>query len=340
MRLAFITGLASDSLRSDEAAFLRASRPAGIILFARNCVAPEQIRALVGDALNAIGSADALVLIDQEGGRVRRLQPPIWRDLPAASAYAGLYATDPQAAVAAARLAARLTAEDLSALAINTNCAPVLDVPAEGAHQIIGDRAYGRNWQQVAALGRAVAQGYMDGAVLPVIKHIPGHGRANADSHLELPNVATPSAELEASDFAPFRLLRDLPAAMTAHVVYSAIDATSPASTSVLVTREIIRGKIGFEGFLMSDDLCMKALNGPMRDRAQAVIQAGSDAALHCSGNLAEMQAVAAGVPALQGAGLRRFDRCLDVLKVTCPFDRAEAERVLAGVLELPTHSA
>jgi beta-N-acetylhexosaminidase len=332
MRAAYITGLAGEALGEAERALLAASQPAGIILFARNCISSAQVKRLVADSKTAIGSDDVLVLIDQEGGRVQRLRPPQWRDLPSASAYAALYAHDPARAVLCARLAARLTAHDLRALDINTNCAPVVDVPIAGAHQIIGDRAYGSDWRQVAALGRAVGEGYMAGGVVPVIKHIPGHGRAKADSHLELPIVDTARADLEATDFAPFHALRDMPAAMTAHVVFSAIDAALPASTSVHVTEDVIRGKIGFDGLLMSDDLGMKALTGPFVERAAAVIRAGSDVALHCGGALAEMEAVAAGVPALEGASLRRFARCIGITRQSASFDHAMALTALAEV--------
>ncbi len=332
MRGAYITGFAGDSLRDGERALLAASRPAGIILFARNCVTSAQIKRLIAGAKTAIGSDDVLVLIDQEGGRVQRLRPPEWRDLPSAAAYAALYADDPARALRCARLAARLTAHDLRALDINTNCAPVVDVPIPGAHEIIGDRAYGSDWQQIAALGRAVGEGYIAGGVVPVLKHIPGHGRAKADSHLELPIVGTARADLEATDFAPFHALRDMPAAMTAHVVFSAIDATLPASTSVHVTGDVIRGIIGFDGLLMSDDLSMKALTGPYVERAASVIRAGSDVALHCGGDLGEMEAVAAGVPALEGASLRRFARCIGITKHAVAFDQAAAVAALAEV--------
>ena len=333
MRSAYITGLMAETLSDGERALLSATRPCGIILFARNCISSEQIRRLINDAKSAIGTDDVLVLIDQEGGRVRRLRPPEWRELPPASAYAAIYAIDPALAIRSARLAARLTAYDLRALGITMNCAPVLDVPVAGAHDIIGNRAYGGPWMQIASLGRAVAEGHMAGGVVPVIKHIPGHGRAGADSHLELPSVATSRAELEASDFAPFHALRDLPAAMTAHVVFTAIDAAHPASTSVHIIEDVIRGKIGFDGFLMSDDLGMKALDGPFTERAAAVIRAGSDAALHCGGELAEMEAVAAGVPALEGAALRRFTDCIDLTRHVTAFDLADAEAALAEVI-------
>lgn len=332
-RAALITGLAGTTLNADERAFLAHWRPAGIILFARNIADHEQIHRLVSDALEAIDSADTLVLIDQEGGRVQRLRPPLGRALPPASTYAALYAEDAEAATRAAWLAARLLADDLKALGIDMNCAPVLDLPVPGAHEIIGDRAYGSQVAQVAALGRAVAEGLMGGGVVPVVKHIPGHGRATADSHLALPVVATSAEELERTDFAPFRLLADMPAAMTAHVVYTAFDAHAPASTSRAVTERVIRGYIGFDGLLMSDDLGMQALAGPMQARAAAVISAGSDVALHCSGVLAEMEAAAGGVPYLAAAAKTRFERALAVRANRAPYVRAEAELALADVL-------
>lgn len=330
---ALITGVAGLELSTDERAFLRDARPCGFILFARNCDSHDQIKALVAAVHDAVGSQEMLVLIDQEGGRVQRLRPPLGRALPPAAAYAGLYGTSQTDAIDAARSAARLVAQDLRALGINTNCAPVLDVPVPGAHDIIGNRAYGAGVAQIAKLGRAVAEGYMAGGVVPVIKHIPGHGRALADSHLDLPVVTASHAELSATDFAPFRLLNDMPAAMTAHVVFTAIDDADPASTSRAVTQTIIRDEIGFDGLLMSDDLSMKALTGPMRGRAEAVIAAGSDVALHCNGDLAEMQAAAAGVPHLEGDAWRRFKAALAVLDSAETFDPEGAERVLARVL-------
>ena len=250
----------------------------------------------------AVGADDLLVLIDQEGGRVQRLRPPLGRALPPAAAYGRLYASDHAAAVLAAFEAARLLAADLTDLGINTDCAPVLDLPVAGAHDIIGDRAYGRSVDQVVALGQGGRRRLHRGRRLPVIKHIPGHGRATADSHLSLPVVTESRAELSATDFAPFKALQHMPAAMTAHVVFRDIDPGAPASTSAIVTRDIIRGEIGFDGLLMSDDLTMKALTGPMRARAESVIAAGSDLALHCSGDLAEMHEAAAGRARSRGA--------------------------------------
>ncbi|AHB48578.1 beta-hexosaminidase [Hyphomicrobium nitrativorans NL23] len=334
MTSAFITGLAGATLTPDEASFIKAAAPAGIILFARNCVEPEQIRRLVGDAREASGHGDDfLVLIDQEGGRVQRLRPPLGRALPPAYAYACLYCNDEDGALDAAFLSARLLADDLKALGINTNCAPVLDVPVPGAHDIIGDRAYGQMPDQVARLGRAVAEGFMAGGVLPVIKHIPGHGRATADSHLALPVVDAPREVLDATDFAPFKALADMPAAMTAHVVFTAVDGGAPASTSRRVTEEVIRGAIGFDGLLMSDDLSMKALTGPLGARAEAVLAAGSDLALHCSGDFAEMEAVAAAVPALSGDALRRFRAALEIFARSEPYDSGRAQTGLARAL-------
>jgi beta-N-acetylhexosaminidase len=333
MRCALIIGVAGESLSKDEDAFLRAARPCGLILFERNCREIDQIRRLVGDVKAAIGSASLLVLIDQEGGRVRRLRPPRWRELPPAAAYGALYAQGCERAAQAARLVARLTAADLRIIHINANCAPVLDLAVPAAHGVIGDRAYGPTPDQVARLGRAVAEGYLAGGIVPIIKHIPGHGRARADSHLELPVVATRWPELSLTDFAPFRALSDLPAAMTAHVVYSDVDPDAPASTSAILHEAVIRGEIGFSGLLLSDDLSMNALTGPIRGRAEAVVRAGSDIALHCNGHLIEMDEAAAGVPALAGAALERFERCLKVSERADAFETVEAEGVLAEVL-------
>lgn len=330
MRSAFITGLSGHVLTPDERAFLAQTRPAGVIIFARNVDEPDQLRRLISDALTAIGSADTLVLVDQEGGRVQRLRPPHWRALPPACRYRE--ANDP---ARAAWLVARLLADDLRAVGINTDCAPVLDVPVAGAHDVIGDRAFATEPGLVAELGRAFAMGLRDGGVVPVLKHIPGHGRATADSHFELPKVATPRAELARTDFAVFRDCRTEPAAMTAHVVFSDLDPHNPASTSHVVHREVIRGEMGFDGLLMSDDLSMKALGGPMRARAEAVIDAGSDLALHCNGDLSEMSEVAAGVPALTGAPLARFERALTFVRPGEAFDRAGAEACLVTLLRL-----
>jgi beta-N-acetylhexosaminidase len=332
MLSAFITALAGTELAPREASALRAARPCGVILFARNVADPAQVRRLAEATRQAVGS-DILVLIDQEGGRVRRLQPPHWRQLPAAAAYGRLYAGASGEACRIARLAAQLTAADLRACGIDTNCTPVLDLPAPGSHAIIGDRAYGDAVAQVVALGRAVAEGHMAGGVLPVMKHIPGHGRATKDSHHELPAVSAQLAELERTDFAPFRACADLPAAMTAHVVFEAIDADRPASTSPRVIADIVRGSIGFDGLLMSDDLGMQALAGSIAERAEAVLAAGCDLALVCSGNLADTEAVAAIAPPLAGPALARYERARAVTRRAQGLDIAEAESCLAQAL-------
>ena len=329
MQRAFITGLAGETLSDEERRFVRDARPAGLILFTRNCREAEQIRKLVADFKTAAGDDQVLVLIDQEGGRVQRLKPPLAHTLPPARAFATMYAGAPDAAVRALFAVSRLVASELMALGINTNCAPVLDVPCEGAHDIIGDRAYGKEPATIIDLGRAVADGLLAGGVLPVVKHVPGHGRAGADSHLDLPVVATAAADLERTDFAPFRALADLPAAMTAHVVFSDIDADAPASVSRVVTQTVIRGAIGFDGLLMSDDLSMRALAGSLRSRAEAVISAGSDLALHCNGNLAEMREVVEGVPALAGQALQRLERARAAIGAGGALDMAEAEAAL-----------
>ena len=335
MPKAFITGVAGAVLGADERAFLRDEQPAGLILFARNCVAADQIRRLVEDFRDAVDFADPLILVDQEGGRVQRLRPPIASILPAAAAYLGYTGGDVVAASALARLGARLAAFELKSLGIDTSCAPVLDVPVAGAHDIIGNRAYARDAATVAALGSAVADGLMAGGVLPVMKHIPGHGRAAADSHLELPVVDAPREVLGSSDIVPFRTLAHLPAAMTAHVVYTAWDAAAPASTSAFVTTTIIRGEIGFDGLLMSDDLGMHALEGRFARRTQAVLDAGSDLALYCKGDMAEMKAVASAAPVLAGPALRRYRHAQAVAAMApIEFDADAARRNLAPLLD------
>ncbi len=328
---AFISGLAGLSLSPDEAVFLRSSRPAGIILFARNIDHPDQVRKLIAEARHAIGTA-VLVLVDQEGGRVQRLRPPHWRALPSGSDYAARAALDLDLAVAEAFAVSRLIAHDLKVLGINCNCTPVLDVPVPGAHAVIGSRALGANVATIIALGRAIADGHMAGGVLPVIKHIPGHGRALVDTHHELPTVTATEHDLAASDFAAFKALAHLPAAMTAHVVFSAIDATATASTSALVTQRIIREHIGFDGLLMSDDLSMQALHGSLGARAASVLAAGTDLALHCNGMISEMAEVAAAVPALTGAALARYERAVKVTSTALPFSMTAAEACLTRI--------
>lgn len=304
---AFITGCAGTTLTPDETAFLREAAPWGLILFRRNVESPAQVAALVAAFRAAVARPEAPVLIDQEGGRVQRLGPPHWPAYPPAEVFARrAEAGDPEGAAQAARLGARLMAADFAPLGINVDCVPCADLRLPEGHGIIGDRAYGSTPAQVAHLARAAAEGLMSGGVLPVLKHIPGHGRARADSHESLPVVETSRDELEATDFAPFRLLADLPLGMTAHVVYAAIDLDRPATTSPTVIGEVIRGHIGFDGALMSDDLSMGALAGSLAGRAEASFAAGCDLALHCNGRLDEMAEVASRSPVLAGDAARR----------------------------------
>jgi len=272
---ALIVGCSGHVLTLAEQALFKAEKPWGFILFRRNVDTPDQVRRLVDSFRECVGRADAPVLIDQEGGRVQRLGPPHWPKYPAGRAYGALKANDPLLRREITRLGARLIAHDLHALGITVDCLPVLDVPVPGAHDVIGDRAYSTDPQTIAVLGRAASEGLIAGGVLPVIKHIPGHGRAGTDSHLALPVVETDRATLSASDFVPFRHLADMPLAMTAHVVYAAIDARRPATTSRKVIREVIRGEIGFDGLVMSDDLSMKALAGDFASRTRAALRAG-----------------------------------------------------------------
>ncbi len=306
--LAAIFGLAGHALTDAERAFFQRVRPLGYILFARNIDAPAQVAALVESLRALTPDLDPVVLIDQEGGRVQRLKPPHWRHAPAGAEFAALYASDPGAAARLLRTNFQLIGEELRALDIDVDCAPVMDVPVSGAHDVIGDRAYGDDPATVAALARQVCDGLIDAGVVPVIKHIPGHGRAMSDSHLELPRVDADVATLRATDFAPFRAFcgaPDQPVAfgMTAHVVYTALDPNAPATTSRALIEDVIRGEIGFQGLLMSDDLGMKALSGPYDERAAKSLAAGCDAVLHCDGNMADMEAVARGCGALGERG-------------------------------------
>ena len=326
---AFIVGTSGPELNQEERAFLREARPCGLILFTRNCVTPDQVRRLVGDFHEAVGGDQHLVLIDQEGGRVQRLRRPHWRELPPAGAFGRLYEETPEAALDAARLLARLTAQDLAGLSINVNCAPVLDLPTPGAHGIIGDRAYHSDTECVAALGRAVAEGYLAGGVLPVIKHMPGHGRAKADSHLSLPRIEVSESELMQSDFKPFAALNDLPLAMTAHVLIPEIDQDHPASVSPVIMRQVIRETIGFGGLVMCDDLSMGALEGTIAERAQGVITAGVDVVLHCNGLLDEMRAIADVVPEFAAKPKARYEAAVGRIEKPQPFDEGKALAVL-----------
>ena len=315
--LAAIFGCPGPLLGEAERRFFRDADPWGFILFQRNCASPDQVRALTAALRETVGR-EAPVLIDQEGGRVQRLKPPHWRQAPPAAAFTH---RDPEAL----RLNVRLIAAELAGLGVDVDCLPCLDVPAPGAHGVIGDRAFSDDPAAVARLGRIVCEALLEGGVLPVVKHVPGHGRAQADSHLELPRVGASRAELETTDFLPFQALRDMPLAMTAHVVYEAIDPDAPATTSAAVVRDVIRDWIGFDGLLMSDDLEMKALTGGLGARAAAALAAGCDLALHCSGALAGMEEVAAAIGALDDEGARRAAAALALRRPAAPFDSLAA---------------
>jgi len=322
---AFITGVAGPEMSAEERAFVRDERPWGLILFRRNCREPAAVAALAAAFRDLVGRPDAPLLIDQEGGRVQRLAPPHWRRYPPARAFGALYAADREAGLSACFAGARLIAEDLAALGITIDCLPVLDVPEAGSHDVIGDRGYGETADLVAALGRAAADGLLAGGVLPVMKHAPGHGRSRADSHLALPVVDAPLEVLAAVDFAPFRALADLPFAMSAHVVYTALDPDRPATVSPRVIGEVIRGTIGFDGCLISDDVSMKALGDDVGASTRALFAAGCDIALHCNGDLAEMRAVAAAAPPLAGRSAERAGRGLAARRPPGRFDRDAA---------------
>jgi beta-N-acetylhexosaminidase len=325
---AVILGCAGEALRREERRFFADADPAGFILFRRNCASPDQVRRLVDALRDSIGRADAPVLIDQEGGRVARLRPPHWRGYPAAAQLAAL----PGRAVEAARLGARLIADDLAKLGITVDCMPVVDLPAPGADPVIGDRAYGCEPDRVAELARSVCEGLIEGGVLPVLKHIPGHGRAAVDSHHACPVVAAGHEELRRRDFAPFRSLRAMPWAMTAHIVYSAFDR-DPATLSRRVISGIIRGEIGFDGVLISDDLSMGALGGSLGERTRRALAAGCDLVLHCNGRLEEMEEVVAASTPITDEASARLVRG-DALRASpTEFDREEAERRFDALL-------
>ncbi|MBR0716186.1 beta-N-acetylhexosaminidase [Bradyrhizobium liaoningense] len=330
---AFITGVSGPELTAEERAFIRAERPWGFILFKRNVATPTQVAALVGELRDAAGAPDAPVLIDQEGGRVQRLGPPHWPVYPAGAVFSALYDTDSALGLQAARLSARLIAADLADLGITVDCLPLADVPVAGADAVIGNRAYGTQPAKVAAIARAVTEGLEQGGVLPVLKHIPGHGRATADTHFKLPTVDTARDELMRTDFAAFKPLSDLPMAMTAHVVFSAVDPAHPATTSATMIEQVIRGAIGFQGLLMSDDVSMNALAGTIAERTRAIVSAGCDMVLHCNGNIDEMRDVASQTPELTGKALDRANRALAARKIPQPLDRVAARTELDALI-------
>ena len=326
---AFITGVSGPELNAAEREFIRAERPWGFILFKRNIETPAQVTHLTSELRKEVGRPDAPVLIDQEGGRVQRLGPPNWPVYPAGAVFGRLYDIDPALGLAAARLSARLIAADLGDVGVSVDCLPLADVPVPGADGVIGARAYGTEPGKVAAIARSVTQGLEEGGVLPVLKHIPGHGRATADTHFKLPVVDTSKEVLEGTDFAAFRSLADLPMAMTAHVVFSALDPAQPATTSATIIHQVIRRLIGFQGLLMSDDVSMNALAGSVSERTRALLGAGCDMVLHCNGKLDEMREVARETPELSGEALARAGRALSSRKPPQPFDRVKARAEL-----------
>ena len=331
---AFITGVAGTNLSAEERNFIAAERPWGFILFKRNVADPAQVTALTDQLRAAVGEPNAPVLIDQEGGRVQRLSPPHWPLYPPGAAFGSLYDIDAALGLRAALLSARLIGDDLAELGVTVDCLPLADVPVADADAVIGNRAYGTEPTKVSAIARAVTVGLAQGGILPVLKHIPGHGRATADTHLRLPVVDTAQAELEKTDFAAFRPLVDLPMAMTAHVVFSAYDPAHPATTSATMIETVIRGLIGFQGLLMSDDVSMNALAGSIAERTRAIFAAGCDLVLHCNGKMDEMREVASETPELSGKALVRAERALASRKPPVPFDRAAARVELDALID------
>ncbi|MDD3446626.1 MAG: beta-N-acetylhexosaminidase [Zavarzinia sp.] len=327
---AVVVGIAGKRLSDDEKALFRAAAPLGFILFARNIETPDQVRALVAECRDVVGRPDATVWIDQEGGRVARLRPPHW---PAYYPARAIGALDGWAAQRAAYLQARLIADDLTALGIDVDCHPCIDISVPGAHDVIGDRAFSEDPGIVSDLGRAACEGLLEGGVLPVIKHLPGHGRALCDSHVALPVVDAPLALLEESDFVPFEALSDMPIAMTAHVVYAAVDADHPLTQSATGIESVVRGRLGFEGVLVSDDLNMQALEGPLWQRAERALAAGCDIALHCSGRHDEMAELLPRTPVLAGAAAARWRLALSRRAPALPFDRHAARDELDALL-------
>jgi beta-N-acetylhexosaminidase len=333
MRRRVIFGCSGPVLEPQERDFFREVQPWGFILFGRNVKNREQVRALTDSLRDTVGDATAPVLIDQEGGRVARLKAPEWNTRPPQGVFGTLHTENPERASEAAYLNARLIAGDLAEIGVNVDCLPVLDLPVPGAHDVIGDRAFSTDPSTVIDLGRAVIDGLMEGGVLPVMKHVPGHGRSACDTHLELPRVTASREQLSAADFVTFRSLAHCPMAMSAHVVYEAIDPNRPATLSPRVIREVIRGEIGYQGLLMTDDLSMQALSGPLSARAKAALFAGCDVVLHCNGGMDEMKDVALEAKPLEGQWLKRAQTAMGHLAQAVDFDRNAAETRLKELL-------
>ena len=327
-----IFGLSGSILSEEEKQFFSQANPVGFILFARNCQDPEQLKSLTNALRTLLGREDVLMLIDQEGGRVARLKPPHWRNTPAAGLFAEIADESISVAKKSVYANARLIANELNTSGINVNCAPLADVPIAGAHDIIGDRAYGDDAHQVSILGAEMAKGLLDGGVLPVLKHIPGHGRASADSHEALPVVTESLDILNRSDFIPFKSLAFLPLGMTAHILYTALDSEFPATLSRKVI-DYIRRDIGFNGLLMSDDISMKALRGDLGELTERTLNSGCDIVLHCNGIMAEMQKIAEACPALNPKAEGRFQTALKQLHAPYGFDYEEAEQMIESLV-------
>jgi beta-N-acetylhexosaminidase len=334
----FVSGCAGLSLSKAERDFFAKQQPWGLILFQRNCGSSEQVRALTADFRDAVGRKDAPVMIDQEGGRVQRMGPsanPEWRKYPSASRFGELYRMCPVHALRAARHVGRLMADDLEKVGITVNCLPVLDVPQTGAHAVISDRAYDISPEIILALSRAHVAGFLEGGVLPVMKHVPGHGRATVDSHKELPRVLASRAELEAVDFRVFAGFADCPMAMTAHVVFDVLDKHNPVTLSKRVIRDVIRKQLGFNGLLMTDDLSMKALSGTFAEKTKSALEAGCDIVLHCGGVMAEMEEVAEAACPLTGKSMVRAKAALKQRRKPQRYDIKTAVKDLDAVMTL-----
>jgi len=324
---AFICGLAGTALSPEERDFLAGERPWGVILFARNIADADQVRRLCAQVREILGDPSFPILIDQEGGRVQRIRAPILRRYPPAASFGRLYEQDEEAGIEATRLGARLIGLDLAGLGINVDCLPLLDIPHAGTSDVIGDRAYGRTAEAVTALGRAAIEGLKAAGVAPVIKHLPGHGRATLDTHLALPQVDAGLEELDALDFCPFRALAgEAELGMTAHIVFSAVDSARPATQSPAVIAKVVRERIGFDGLLMTDDISMHALSGGFSERSRLALEAGCDVVLHCNGDMAEMKDVAAAAPELSGVSLARAQRARAAMQPAKPAERAALE--------------
>ena len=335
-----VFGIVGEKLSADERAFFKEADPAGYILFARNCIDPQQLRALT-DELRAIHGRDRLLVsIDQEGGRVARLRPPHWASYPSGEAFDALYQIAPASAIEAARAGAHAMALELSAMGVTVDFHPPLDVRQPGAHDVIGDRALGSNPMQVAALGRAILEGLSAGGVAGCIKHMPGHGRTTTDTHHELPTVTAGADELE-FDLAPFRALNYAPIGMTGHLLFTAWDEVNPATLSPFIISEIVRKQIGFDGLLLTDDIDMEALDGSVPERAAKAHAAGCDLVLNCWAKMPDMIAIADILPAMDEATRARLDKALDGTRIRDNFGgHAELLAKRDALLELAGETA